>query len=289
MIIILAVALSPMIPVSVDVCTSTGTGNWSATGTWSCGHLPTASDDVMIANGTIVTFDLPSATVSSLTINDGNATSSLTLSGTNALTVTNNVLAINTTNLTIKSIDVGSGALNIGGSLNLSANGGTQVVRLTIGSGTVTVNGNINNANATANSKVIFSGAGTMSTSRWYLSKRRRTLDTRHRQQWTISAQPEVFVPAGIITTFGLTGSGTKETLQAENHFCYRKCNIQRCNHRDHHSQFPAIGGNLNVGGACSLTTGTNFTLAVTGSTTLDGTLTRPRYRFQDIHRRCEH
>ena len=80
----------------------------------------------MISNGTSVSFDAASATINSLTINDGNANSSLVIAGTNALTVTNDVQAINTTNLTTKSIDVGTGTLNIGGSLNLSAGAGTR-------------------------------------------------------------------------------------------------------------------------------------------------------------------
>ena len=35
-------------------CTSTGSGNWDATTTWSCGQVPTIADDVTIlANHTV--------------------------------------------------------------------------------------------------------------------------------------------------------------------------------------------------------------------------------------------
>ena len=39
------------------VCASTASGNWSSPGIWGCGHVPTASDDVLIADGTTVTID----------------------------------------------------------------------------------------------------------------------------------------------------------------------------------------------------------------------------------------
>ena len=36
-------------------CNSTGSGNWSNSGIWSCGHVPTSADDVTIGN--VVTMD----------------------------------------------------------------------------------------------------------------------------------------------------------------------------------------------------------------------------------------
>ena len=118
-IMILMVAGFPVSTASASVCTSqVAVGNWSSASTWSCGYVPGPSDDVVI-DGTTITMDVPSATVSSLTINDGATNSSLTIAGTNALTVTNNVFLVNTNSNTTKSVDVGAGTLNIGGDLKL--------------------------------------------------------------------------------------------------------------------------------------------------------------------------
>jgi hypothetical protein len=38
------------------LCVSTGSGNWSTTGTWSCGHVPTCGDSIVIKTGDMVTI-----------------------------------------------------------------------------------------------------------------------------------------------------------------------------------------------------------------------------------------
>ena len=38
-------------------CISTGDGNWNTRGTWTCGHVPTGSDNVTINNGHTVILD----------------------------------------------------------------------------------------------------------------------------------------------------------------------------------------------------------------------------------------
>jgi len=53
------------------VCTSQGTGNWNTAGTWSCGHVPTTSDSVVVADTHTVTVDVNTAAVTALTINAG--------------------------------------------------------------------------------------------------------------------------------------------------------------------------------------------------------------------------
>ena len=221
----------------------------------------------MIANGDTVTLDV-SATVNSLTINDGNASTGLTISGTNSLTVTNNVLATNTTNLTTKSIDVGAGALNIGGNLNLSANGGTQVAQLTIGTGTVTVSGNINNPNTTANSKVIFTGAGTLNVGGTYQNSGTLTPGTGT-VNYNGASQT---VGSYVYNNLNLSGSGVK-TLQAGTTSVTGNLTLSGTATATTAANL-AIGGSLNVGSGTAFTTGTNYTLVVIGSTSIDGTLT---------------
>ena len=267
-VLILALSAWPLQSASADVCTSTGTGNWSVPATWSCGHVPIASDDVMISNGTTVTFDAASATINSLTINDGNANSSLVIAGTNALTVTNDVQAINTTSLTTKSMDVGAGTLNIGGSLNLSAGAGTRVAQLTLGTGTVTVTGNINNVNVSASSRIIFSGAGVLNVGGNYQNGGTLTPGTGT-VNYTGAAQS---VGSYIYRNLGLSGSGVK-TLQAGTTSVTGNLILSGTASATTAANL-AVGGSLNVGSGNSMATGANFTLGVTGPTTIDGSLT---------------
>jgi hypothetical protein len=57
------------------VCTSLSSGNWSSAAIWSCGHVPLASDAVVIASPNTVVMDDGTCrynpTVASLTVNAG--------------------------------------------------------------------------------------------------------------------------------------------------------------------------------------------------------------------------
>ncbi|MBC7899585.1 MAG: carboxypeptidase regulatory-like domain-containing protein [Saprospiraceae bacterium] len=103
-----------------DTCNGAG-GNWSATGTWSDGTVPTASDNVTIGSGCTVSIDIPTAEAFAVTINSGG-----TLQSPLAGTVTTN-------NLTV------SGNLTNNGTLDLSTNGNTSGAGLTFGGGAVDV------------------------------------------------------------------------------------------------------------------------------------------------------
>ena len=50
------------------LCTSMASGNWSNPAIWSCGFVPTAADDAVIASGTTVTIDT-AAVALNLTVN----------------------------------------------------------------------------------------------------------------------------------------------------------------------------------------------------------------------------
>jgi len=140
--------------------TSTTTGGlWSATGTWSGGVLPTASDNVIIADGATVTIDVTTATCWSLTVGQGTSGVLNYLSGTaSTLTVNAGVTIASGGSFNAGSGVLTSHALNIGG--NTSAGSG--------GVGSLVNNGNFDmygTAGVTVNfygiANVSISGSGT--------------------------------------------------------------------------------------------------------------------------------
>ncbi len=266
---ILMAAGFPVFTASAAVCTSTGTGNWSSAATWSCGYVPTASDDVMIADGTTVTLDVASATVNSLTINDGLDTTGLIIAGSDALTVNQNVYVVNSTAGVVHSINVGAGTLNVGGDLDLNygSPATTKLSELTLTTGTVTINGNLN-TNSQANSQVIFTGAGTLNIGGNFQNGGTLTIGTGT-VNYTGAAQS---VGSYKYYNLGFSGSGVK-TLQAGTTTISGNLILSGTVSGTTAANL-AITGNLNVGSGSTLTTGTNFTLGVTGATTIDGTLT---------------
>lgn len=101
--------------------TSIANGNWNAAGTWDCGCIPTAGDNVIIANGTAVTLDV-NGSCNSLTIGQG--VSGQLIIGNDAtartLTVGNDVI-VNAGGTIITGATVATHIMNVGG--NLTNNG----------------------------------------------------------------------------------------------------------------------------------------------------------------------
>lgn len=109
-------------PANAVVCTSLATGNWATIGTWSCGHVPLATDDVTVAAGHVVTMNS----------NPGRALS-LTVNGT-----------VNWAQNRTLNVGVGGVAINAGGDVTGTANGvltstGGLAINSTLTSNTVTV------------------------------------------------------------------------------------------------------------------------------------------------------
>ena len=266
-IMILMVAGFPVPTASAAVCTSTSTGLWSSAATWSCGYVPTVSDDVVISAGDTVTVDT-AAVADSVTVADGSLNSSLTIGGANTLTVTYDVNVINTTSNTTKLLNVGAGTLNIGGNLNFSEGAAaSRITELAISTGTATVNGNITiNAGGTLTAaQVVFSNTGTLNVGGTYAGGGTFTKSTGT-VNFDGAAQT---IPAYAYNNLTLSGSGVK-TLQAGT----------------------AIGGiltltgtasattaanltvaSLNVGSGTTFTNSSNYTLIVSGATSVGGTL----------------
>jgi hypothetical protein len=103
-------------------CNSTGSAAWSLTSTWSCGHVPTSGDNVIISDGNVVTLDVTGALCNSLTIGSGGAVAQLTIG--NSATVRS--LAVST-DITI-------------------ASNGTLINGVTAAVHTISIGGNISNA-----------------------------------------------------------------------------------------------------------------------------------------------
>jgi uncharacterized repeat protein (TIGR01451 family) len=265
-ILVTLLALVPATPAYAAACTATTSGNWSSAGTWSCGHVPTSSDDVMIGNGLSITVDVL-AVANSVTLNNGNASTALTIGGTNSLNVTGDITLINTTSGTIKVLAVGAGALTVGGNLNLNGGGGTQVTQLTVGTGTVSVNGNIN-ATGTTSARVIFSGAGTLNIAGAYPAGTTLTTAGAGTVNYTGAAQT---VPAYTYYNLGLSGSGVK-TLP--NFPAAIGGNLTLSGTvTSATSGNVSVTGNLNVGSGTTFTNSANNTLTITGTSTVSGTL----------------
>lgn len=128
--------------INAATITSTATGgNWSSTGTWIGGVVPSAADDAVVAIGATVTVDLASATCLSLTVNDGKGKGTATLdfisSGAGTLSVLGNVIVGNSTNKSGSLLLTNTGILKIGGSVTVQPNS-----TLTTSAGTVDYYGN---------------------------------------------------------------------------------------------------------------------------------------------------
>ncbi len=112
------------------VITSTGTGgNWSSTGTWAGGVVPTATDNVIIADGATVTIDNTTATCFNLTVGQGTSGILTWVGGAVAATLKVNADLTVAANGTFNAgIGTGTKSLNIGGSISASTANGNMVV-----------------------------------------------------------------------------------------------------------------------------------------------------------------
>lgn len=123
-----------------------------------------SGDSVTIRGGHTVTVDVPDAACNSLTIDYATGTYvALTISGTNTLTVTNEVTINGPNNDGTRTFAVGDGTLNAG-SISFPNANSSRIAELTVSTGTINVKGNISvgaTVNPTAN-KITFSGAGTL-------------------------------------------------------------------------------------------------------------------------------
>jgi hypothetical protein len=130
--VMLAIAVLPLKPAYAAACNATISGNWSAPGTWSCGHVPTAIDDVTINVTRTVSFDaVGTSTVLSLTVNgklnfDNASGNSLNVGGN--VTNSGTIAVVNKVNVNSHSINVGGNFTNNGIFTSLSVNDSIDVM-----------------------------------------------------------------------------------------------------------------------------------------------------------------
>jgi hypothetical protein len=152
---------------STNLWTGTTSVNWGTSTNWSLGRVPLNTDLVVIQNSVSGSNDNPTVNVAAvcaaLTLEQGNQPITLTISGTNSLTVSGAV-TINqpTDNNENKIIAVGAGSLSCASVTMASTGSNTSDCRLTISTGTVTVTGTISMGGNADRNQVSFSAAGTL-------------------------------------------------------------------------------------------------------------------------------
>ena len=164
LVLVLGFSLMTATPVYAAAIASTGAGgNWSATGTWAGGVVPTSADTVTITTGSPVTVDVANAACSTLTIGTANGDVTLTFNSGSKLTVSST--------LTIGAPGNKTGSINMtnGGTLELGA--GVTVAdagTFTAGAGTVAYNASgaqtVDTSFFTAYNNLTLSGSGIKTT-----------------------------------------------------------------------------------------------------------------------------
>ena len=142
-------------------------GNPTTPGAYGRQRVPGSGDDVQIGNTSLttpaVTVTLDStATINSLTFLSQAVANSLTHSGTNALTISNNATINQATATVIVAWNINAGTATVNGALNINVTNSTagRIARIVLTTGTLSVAGDINYTNslAVANSVIDLSG-----------------------------------------------------------------------------------------------------------------------------------
>jgi hypothetical protein len=231
--------------------TASVSGNWSNTATWGGAAVPVAGDNIILNSGITLTVDVNTAAVTTIVMNAPAANnaiiinSGITLNATGAITMTSPSAGTIT-----QTLAVGDGILNAASiAIPGSATAG-RYCTMSINTGTVNVTGAITTSGTAAQSRITFTGAGTINVGGNFASGTFTPFTGTVNFNGT-GAQTIGDLAYNNLTTSG--GSGTKTwTLGAGR----------------------VVGGIITVGSGTNLTTAGNQTLGVTGATNVTGTLT---------------
>jgi|GEM_PF-992128 len=246
---------------AVSQSTFSGTGNWSTPGNWSAG-VPTSAVAATIASGANCTVDV-AAQCASLTFAAINASSVVTISGANSITITGAITMPRPAAGLTGTVNINAGSISCA-SIALSATTTPRNDVINITTGTLTVSGNITSSGA--GSQLIFSGAGTLNAGGTFMSG---TTGTFTCSTSTVNFNGAAQAIAPFAYTFNnvtLSGSGAKTLTNATiggNLVLTSGSTVTVTT-----AAALAVGGSLTVGDGTTLTAGA-FALTVTGTTTV--------------------
>lgn len=138
------------------------TNNWGDANNWSPNGVPTSGQTVTIGDDYTVTVNV-AAVCSSLTFASGGNDSTVTISGSNSLTVTN-AITINggTGNGDNRILAVGAGTLTCGSISITDPGSDIRYSDITLSTGTINVSGGIAMAGNATRNNVVFTSTGTL-------------------------------------------------------------------------------------------------------------------------------
>lgn len=144
--------------------TFSGSGNWNSGARWSNG-IPDGTKDAIIANNSTCTVNVNNARCNSLTLATGNRATTVIISGSNVLTVDEDVVVeVSTSDSRHKKIDIANGTMHVGGNLYLENSGDNdRDAIIDIGNGTLNLTGTFDLAGTSGDRCILdFTGTGTM-------------------------------------------------------------------------------------------------------------------------------
>ena len=135
--------------------------NWNTAANWTPSGVPASTDDVLIPDDKTVTVNT-AAVCKSFTMGSGNNDITVTISGTNSLTVSEGIDIDNGTGIgDDRFLIVGTGTLSCASILIQETGNNNRDSRITVSTGTVNVTGDVTMEGNGTRNLFIFSGAGT--------------------------------------------------------------------------------------------------------------------------------
>ncbi len=135
-------------------------GTWNTAANWTPSGVPGSGDDVTIPNGKNVTIDV-AAVCNSFIFGTGASATTITISGTNSLTVTNAFTFQAVTGSVSHIFDIGAGTLTCGSLSVASTTQNSRIARFSISTGILDINGNASFGSGNPRNVIIASGACT--------------------------------------------------------------------------------------------------------------------------------